>query len=153
MKKNNLFILVSALFLFVSCGTDTGNPSMLPGSDPFIGQPISSQVASILCRKIRTCFPINLSSCETKIRIVPNISTALGLNEATYSHLNAIQSAINSSVLSVDQTQGTLCLNQIYQASCSDTDIQQSYASTDPENLDNAYRMLSLSPTCAQFIF
>lgn len=152
MKTNKFLVLICSFFLMTGCGTDTGNPSV---QSPFVPDPsqLTSQLVAVMCYKITNCFSTTLTSCGLKIRSVPNISTALGVNESTYANLTAIQSALNTSALSVDSSKSAACFDQIYQASCNSTEVQTAYSSSDPENLNQSYRLLSLSSQCSQFIY
>jgi len=148
-----LLILASQTLLFTGCGTDTGNPTLTSPLPSYSNQPASSFVSSNLCSKISTCFGITPTNCDTQVSNASLIVTHLGLSEATYPNLIAIQTAVDSSVLQVNATKANLCFQAIYYASCTDLVVQDSFNPNTPNDITRIWRLLNLDTNCSQFIF
>lgn len=153
MKKNKfLFSILLVLSLF-GCGTDTGNPTMNMPMPVNSSQPLSTFVAANLCSKISSCFSVTPNNCTTQVNTAALVSTHLGVNEAVYPNILAIQDALDRSTLSMNSHKANLCLQQIFYASCSDPAVQDSFDVSQPNDISRIWRLLNLETNCSQFIF
>lgn len=150
MKNIKLFLLILGLF---GCGTDTGNPTLTNGLPVSSISTVSDQISYVMCSKIRNCFTPALTDCETKIKSALHITNSLGISEITYPNLNVMQTSVDSGNLRVELSKESLCFQYLSNATCSDALVQQSYSSTDLENLNQAWKLLTIHSSCNQFIY
>jgi hypothetical protein len=151
-KTKNLIILL--YFLLNGCGVDTGNPTLTNGKNPEGSiSTVTIQISSYLCEKIKTCFDPILSECTTKIRSAANLTATLGLNATTYSNFDEIESGVANQNLQIDTIKRDACFHSISTISCSATNVQQAYNTSDIENLTQAWKLLTIDSNCNQFIY
>ena len=135
------------IFLFLSCGTETGNPieeddsgQALPGDsvDYF-----TFNLADNVCDKLIECYSevSDVSACIQKVLSVDGFDLALNLS-STYSDLNEIYTDEKNSTISKNSTESSQCIADIKALSCSDSEVINAFDSSSPNDYSNTANMV-----------
>ena len=129
------------VFLFIGCGTETGNPiqegSVMPG-DSTNSDLLTYRLADNVCDKLIECYDevTSVSDCINQVLSVDGFDDALDLN-SSYSNLREIFNDERDSVLTSNSTEAAQCITDINALSCSDSEVINAFNSSSPNDYSN----------------
>ena len=162
-----ILLLLFSILIF-SCGTETGNPlTSLTSGDNDNGDPNAGNdsgelqstksflIAKSVCEKIKNCYPSTTAdlNCEEDILGLEGFDENLGLPAGSYYDLTALMTAESDGRVTVDSNANTQCLTDLDDLSCSDSEVLNSYDSSNPTDYSNFALMLpQTSGSCSDVL-
>ena len=127
------------VFLFIGCGTETGNP--IQGGGLFQGGQVSLftyRLAESVCEKLIECYDevISVNDCIKEVEDIDGFDIALNL-DSNYTDLNDIYIDESGSVITSSSTEAAQCITDINALSCSDSEVINAFNSSSPNDYSN----------------
>lgn len=145
------------LLLFISCGTETGNPLVQDATltvDEDARVTTAYTVIENVCNKLKDCYNVAYVTCVNKSVLEDNFDSALGLNTGDYSNYNDILNAeVNNSLSVNDSAAASQCANDIKNLSCSDTEVVDAYDTNNQSDYSNVYKLIPVGAGSCQDIY
>lgn len=145
-------LLLPMLFLFASCGFETGNPVRDLGDQQNGQLPLQSPLyalPNISCQKLNQCFGWDSKLCETELWLNDSWGSFFQLGSA---NLGDISLAVEQQELVLDNTALSSCTNEIDQFDCSNEILQKSIVENELNNQTNIFQLYESIPSCEKII-
>ena len=145
-------ILIWNLILILSCGTETGNPVHNSDLDNNNDESFSSLLLQEICEKQTSCF-IQNPSCSNLLRLQDGFDIKFGLNSSIYSTFEGIFEAVNSGEITININNQSQCLKDIKALSCTDTEVQEAFNSSNSSDYTNSYKIIPTTSNSCNDLF
>lgn len=147
------FTLLLCLSSLMGCGifngTNTGNP-LAQGALPDTDSPLlyTNKLNGHICLTIKYCeSSVNIQNCMSSNDTNLHIPVELNI-DSNYPTLDLLRKAESLKKILVNENSAASCFSSIQQISCSSTEMQNAYNSSDPNNFENTFQLLRVNSEC-----
>jgi|GEM_PF-4996341 len=147
--KNNLLIILLTVF-FQSCGTDSGNPSMIPDSDrtSLSSFPIHEE----LCDIVKRCDSFAPANCSSIVLGQADLPELIGAREGRYLNLNELNIGLEKREVMLNVVASNQCISELRGLSCEDPLVASAISKPAEEGLPHIGKLFEVSGQCSRQI-
>lgn len=151
MRLEFIFILLISLNL-LGCGTDSGNPGVTSNGENQPGSARENYLALSPCAVANRCRSSSVSTCYAAVVQQSGLPEVLGASFGRFDNLDAVFTAIQSSLLRLNSETLDECIQAIEATACDSPVIERAFHSSLNDDFSRIGELYKEYPSCAQVI-